>query len=127
MNLEKHQPRILAIDDTPANLQVLAAALTLDFNLQIATSGAIGLAAAAKAPPDLILLDIMMPEIDGPTVAETLKQDPLTKNIPIMFLTCLLTKPEESRLGHKIDGHFFIAKPFNPEELLKEIKDRLPS
>ena len=68
--------RILAIDDTPANLQVLAAALVTDFRFQIATSGAIGLAAASRTPPDLILLDVMMPDMDGFEVFRRLKADP---------------------------------------------------
>ena len=76
--------------------------------------------------PDLIILDIMMPDMDGTAVAETLKQDFEMKDIPIIFLTCLLTRKEEARLGHKIDGHFFIAKPFDPEEVLQEIKKLLP-
>ena len=114
MNLEKHQPRILAIDDTPANLQVLAAALTLDFNLQIATSGAIGLAAAAKAPPDLILLDVMMPVMDGFEVCRRLKADPALQHIPVIFLTAMSMGASEGE-GLALGAADYITKPINVE------------
>ena len=56
---------------------------------------------------------------------QTLKKDPLTKDIPVIFLTCLITKGEEVKIGHTISGNFFIAKPYDPEELLAEIKRHL--
>ena len=63
--MNRSRPAILAIDDTPANLELLIGALMVDFELQIATSGAQGLDYASQSSPDLILLDVMMPEMDG--------------------------------------------------------------
>ncbi len=119
--------KILIVDDEKDILTVLEKRLTnAGYEVIKTDNGREAIIFAKKELPDLIVLDIVMPEIDGSKVAETLKQDTDTKDIPIIFLTCLLTKKEESRLGHKIDGHFFLAKPFNPEELLREIKKRLP-
>ncbi|MFA5259619.1 MAG: response regulator [Candidatus Omnitrophota bacterium] len=119
--------KILIVDDEKDFLVVLEKRLfAAGYDVLTADSGKDAIRIAKEQHPDLIVLDIVMPEVDGPMVAETLKQDVDTKKIPIIFLTCLLTKKEESRLGHQIDGHFFIAKPFDPEEMLKEIKKRLP-
>ena len=70
------KPCILAIDDTPENLLTLKEVLGSEFSLQFATSGATGLALAEAAPPDLILLDVMMPEMDGHEVYRRLKAEP---------------------------------------------------
>ena len=83
------RPKILAIDDTPINLQLLMVALKLDFDLQITTSGVLGLEFAAETLPDLILLDVMMPEMDGFEVCRRFKADDRFKDIPIIFLTAL--------------------------------------
>ncbi len=112
MNSERPQPKILAIDDTPANLQLLSAALAIDFNLQIATSGELGLAAAAKVPPDLILLDIMMPGMDGFEVMRRLKADPALQAIPVIFLTGLSAGGYE-REGLTLGANDYITKPIN--------------
>ncbi len=104
------RPRILAIDDTPANLQVLVAALVNDFRLQVATSGSIGLAAATRTPPDLILLDVMMPEMDGFEVCRRLKADPVLQSIPVIFLTANSDAPSEE-LGLKLGAVDYITKP----------------
>jgi len=71
------KPRILAIDDTPINLLTLGAALAQEFDLQIATSGEEGIALARQSPPDLILLDVMMPGLNGYETCAQLKADPL--------------------------------------------------
>ena len=71
--MKSRRARILVIDDTPANLLTLGAALDADFELQIATSGPKGLALALKSPPDLILLDVMMPDMDGYETCRRLK------------------------------------------------------
>jgi serine phosphatase RsbU (regulator of sigma subunit) len=104
------KPRILAIDDTPANLQVLTAALAQDFRFQIATSGAVGLAAAARTPPDLILLDVMMPGMDGFEVCRRLKADPLLQAIPVIFLTANSETLSEE-VGLELGAVDYITKP----------------
>ena len=106
------KPRILLIDDTPANLFTLGSALAGDFDLQIADSGAKGLELAAKAPPDLILLDIMMPEMDGFEVCRRLKAQPLLRQIPVVFVTALSDLDSEVQ-GLALGAADYITKPIN--------------
>ncbi len=114
--------RILAIDDTPANLQVLAAALVTDFRFQIATSGAIGLAAASRTPPDLILLDVMMPDMDGFEVFRRLKADPALQAIPVMFLTAMSSMEAEAA-GLAMGAADYISKPIKVETAKLRIRN----
>ena len=114
MNPNKTRPTILAIDDTPANLQVLSAALDEQYDVQVATSGALGLAAAAKAPPDLILLDVMMPEMDGFEVCRRLKANPALSHIPVIFLTATSDHNAEST-GLVLGAVDYISKPIKLE------------
>lgn len=112
--MNKHQARILAIDDTPANLQVLSMALDEKYDVQVASSGAAGLAVAAKAPPDLILLDVMMPEMDGFEVCRRLKADPALQHIPVIFLTALSAGAGENA-ALSLGAADYITKPINVE------------
>lgn len=80
--------------------------------------GAQGLAAAKEVCPDLVLLDIIMPDLDGMTVARNLKDDPATKDIPVVFLTVVVQKKETEGSCSVIGGYPFIAKPVNMEELV---------
>jgi signal transduction histidine kinase len=104
--------RLLVIDDTPANLLTLGRALTGDFDLQIATSGAMGLALAMENPPDLILLDIMMPEMDGYETCRHLKAIPQLRNIPVIFVTALAEAEAESA-GLALGAADYLTKPIN--------------
>jgi len=117
--------KVLIVDDEEDVLKVLGRRLT-DNGLEVvkATNGRDALILAKNEKPDLVILDIIMPGMDGAEVANTLKNDPLTKNIPILFLTCLITKGEE-KSGNVISGSYFIAKPYNPSELLKEVRKHL--
>jgi len=82
--------RVLIVDDTPENIMMLREALKEDVSISAATNGEKALALALKEPqPDLILLDVMMPEIDGYEVCERLKADPATRDIPVIFVTAL--------------------------------------
>ena len=103
-------PHILAIDDAPINLKTLGEALKGDYTLQIATSGEEGLACAATSPPDLILLDVMMPGMDGYEVCRRLKADPLLKRIPVIFLTALVESTYEIS-GLSLGADDFLVKP----------------
>ena len=114
--------RILAIDDTPANLQVLSAALAQDFRLQIAPSGPVGLAAAARTPPDLILLDVMMPEMDGFEVFRRLKADPVLQAVPVIFLTALSSMEAEAA-GLALGAADYISKPIQVETAKLRIRN----
>jgi len=116
--------RILAIDDTPANLLTLGRALTADYAVQIATSGAAGLALATKVPPDLILLDVMMPEMDGYETCRRLKTDPQLRMIPVIFITAL-TEVEAESAGLALGAADFITKPINVEIARQRIRNLL--
>ena len=120
----KPRPRILAIDDTPANLQVLAAALAPDFAVQIATSGAMGLALAAKAAPDLILLDVMMPDMDGHEVCRRLRADPALRHIPIIFVSAM-SGLEAEATGLALGASDYITKPIQVERSRLRIRNLL--
>jgi len=118
--------KILIVDDEVDMLSLLYTRLSsAGYSVIKAADGKEGLALAKKERPDMIILDIMMPGLGGGEVAEILKSESDTKQIPIIFLTCLYTKAEESSQGHNIKGNFFIAKPFDQNELLSEIKSRL--
>jgi diguanylate cyclase (GGDEF)-like protein len=106
------KPRILAIDDTPSNLAALGGALEEEFDLQIATSGESGIALATESPPNLILLDVMMPEVDGFQTCRRLKADPALRQIPVIFLTALSDAESESA-GLALGAADYIAKPIN--------------
>ncbi len=106
------RPRILAIDDTPANLLTLGAALSADFELRIATSGTEGLELAIASPPDLILLDVMMPGMDGFETCRRLKVNPALRDIPVVFVTALTELDAEAR-GLSGGAADYILKPIN--------------
>jgi diguanylate cyclase (GGDEF)-like protein/PAS domain S-box-containing protein len=121
--LEK-RPRILAIDDIPENLITLGAVLSPEYDLQFATSAAQGLAQARESRPDLILLDVMMPEMDGFETCRILRTDPLTREIPVIFLTALDSAEDETR-GLETGAVDFISKPINPAIVRARIRTHL--
>lgn len=90
-----------------------------------ATKGIEGIRLARQFKPDLILLDIMMPEIDGGQVAEILLDDESTKMIPFAFVTAVVKKDELAKRGGQIAGRNFIAKPVTPEKLIEKIEQYL--
>ncbi|MCX7143223.1 MAG: ATP-binding protein [Proteobacteria bacterium] len=118
------KPRILAIDDTPANLLTLGAALGEEFDLQIATSGEAGLAFAAEMAPDLILLDVMMPKMDGSEICRRLKAEPGLRSIPVVFVTALDESADESA-GLALGAADYITKPINVEIARQRIRNLL--
>ena len=105
-------PTILAIDDTPANLMTLGAALQGEFELQIATSGLSGIELALQSLPDLILLDVMMPEVDGFETFRRLAAQPTLKDIPVIFVTAL-DNFESEVTGLSLGAADYITKPVN--------------
>ncbi len=115
--------KILIVDDEPDVLLLLGERLTkAGYSVIKAASGKETIELAGKKMPDLIILDIAMPGMDGSEVASTLRGDPKTKDIPILFLTCLFTKQEEKVCGHLLGQNFFIAKPYDVTDLLSEIE-----
>jgi adenylate cyclase len=117
--------RILVVDDTTENLQVIGAILRKSgYQLSIAKSGQQGLDIAARTPPELVLLDITMPEMDGFEVCEKLKADPVLKDIPVIFLTASNEAGSVVR-GFEIGAVDYITKPFNAAELLSRVNTHL--
>ncbi len=118
--------KILIVDDEPDVLILLGERLTkAGYDIIKATSGKDAIDTAGKRMPDLIIMDIAMPGMDGSEAASVLRADPKTKDIPIVFLTCLFTKQEEKVCGHSLGQNFFIAKPYDVNELLGEIEKRV--
>lgn len=120
---------ILAVDDEESftffvklNLQTK---VKYNFKVTTAGSGEEGLKLARTLQPDLILLDIMMPDISGAEVAEELLLDVRTKNIPIIFITALVKKDEVKKDAGQLGGREFIAKPVSKEELIRRIEATL--
>jgi len=121
---EPARPRVLLVDDTRANLEVLLAALKARYKLGVATSGQKALDYVANTPPDLVLLDIMMPEMDGYEVCSRLKGDPVTRDIPIIFITAL-SEIDEKVKGFKLGAVDYITKPFEPVEVRARVHTHL--
>jgi class 3 adenylate cyclase len=116
------RPRILVVDDTEDNLFLMTAVLEDGYEVTTAASGAQALVmASAIATPDLILLDIMMPDMDGYEVMRRLRADPATQNIPVIFLTAL-TSTEEEQFGLDLGAVDYITKPISPPLVLARVK-----
>ena len=115
---------ILVVDDTPANIDVVKSLLSKTYLVQAAVNGMMALKIVSKKKPDLILLDIMMPEMDGYEVCARLKQNEETRDIPIIFLTAQ-REIESMVKGFEIGGVDYVTKPFNPSELIARLKTHL--
>lgn len=115
---------VLAIDDVPANLKLLGEILQPEYRFLVATSGAQGLELAASKQPDLILLDVMMPEMDGYEVCTQLKANPLTQAIPVIFITALKEETDEAR-GLEIGAIDYVTKPFSPAIVRIRVRNHL--
>jgi len=114
MNQADHKKTVLLVDDAPANIQVVNSILKDIYKIRIATSGARALELAnATPPPDLILLDVTMPEMDGYEVCARLKMAPETRDIPVIFLTGQTEIEDETR-GFEVGAVDYIHKPFSP-------------
>jgi putative two-component system response regulator len=106
--------RILVVDDTPANIAIIGLAISDLYEIIVATSGSDALRLAGVAPlPDLILLDILMPGMDGYEVCQKLKESPITRNIPVIFITALSEVNEEEK-GFLLGAVDYITKPISP-------------
>jgi sigma-B regulation protein RsbU (phosphoserine phosphatase) len=122
---ERTEADILVVDDTPANLRLLAGMLgQRGYRVRPVPSGKLALRAIASAPPDLILLDIRMPEMDGYQVCQRLKADEGTRDIPVIFISAL------DELGDKVrafqaGGVDYVTKPFQFEEVLARVETHL--
>ena len=117
-------PSILAVDDAPANLRRLANLLRNKYQMRVANNGNKALELAFAMPPDLILLDIMMPEMDGYEVLRRLKADPRTALVPVIFLTAK-TSIEDEEFGLSLGAVDFIHKPISPAIVMARINSQL--
>lgn len=122
--LELKNNKILIVDDTRVNLDILVAALKGEYRLSVAASGASALEQAGSNPPDLILLDVMMPDMDGYEVCSALKSDPATSSIPVIFITAMDQVQDKSK-GFSLGAVDYITKPFHIVELKARIRTHL--
>ena len=118
------RPCLLVVDDQPINIQALYRIFAPDHRVLMATSGAKALALCKEDPPDLVLLDVEMPELDGYEVCARLKADEATRNIPVIFVTSHTDADEETR-GLELGATDFIAKPVNPAVVRARVKTHL--
>lgn len=116
---------ILVIDDTRENLILLSALLGKDYRIRVANSGERALRALSVPPlPDLILLDVMMPEMDGYSVMRALRQSPETSNIPVIFVTAM-SADEDEELGLQLGAVDYVTKPIRPAILQARVRTHL--
>lgn len=119
-----NKPRVLIVDDTPINIQILGELLGEDYAIVFATSGADALELARNTPPDMVLLDVMMPAMNGYDVCKAMKADPLLREIPIIFITALSQQADEIS-ALQIGAVDFISKPFHPEIVKLRVRNQL--
>ncbi|MEA3290032.1 MAG: diguanylate cyclase [Campylobacterota bacterium] len=115
---------ILIVDDTKSNINILIELLSDDYDILACRDGQTAIEMAQEDKPDLILLDIMMPEMDGFEVCEKLKEDPTTKEIPIIFITAM-SDEDSIEKAYDFGGSDYVTKPFRPKELKARVKREL--
>ena len=120
MNNNSARPTVLIVDDTPDNITLISMLLKDKYNTKVATSGATALQIVASSKVDLILLDIMMPDVDGIETCRRLKADPASAAIPVVFLTAK-SQPEDEALGRSEGAADFLRKPVNPDQLFSRV------
>jgi diguanylate cyclase (GGDEF)-like protein len=118
------RPRLLVVDDQRVNIQALFQAFQADHKVQMATSGEQALAMCRSQPPDLVLLDVVMPGMDGFEVCRRLKADDATRDIPVIFVTGHHDEDAETR-GLDVGAVDFISKPINPRIVRARVKTHL--
>jgi two-component system, cell cycle response regulator DivK len=117
--------RILLVEDEEDNMQILRDLLTSGYEIDEAENGEMALAAVAKQRPDLILMDIQLPIMDGYEATRRLKADPALRSIPIIAITSYALGEDEAR-ARAAGCDDFVAKPYSPRQLLVKIRHYLP-
>jgi len=108
---------VLVVDDEPSNIDLIKGVLSEGVKVKAATNGTLAIKIAQKVPPpDIILLDVMMPEMDGHEVCRRLKADPATSNIPVVFLSGN-DSADEIKTGMEMGALAYLSKPVNPDAL----------
>ncbi|NYE60920.1 putative two-component system response regulator [Duganella sp. 1224] len=119
-----HRATVLIVDDTPDNITLLANLLKDKYHTKVATNGATALQIVASSKIDLVLLDIMMPDMDGIETCRRLKADPASASIPVIFLTAKNLQEDEA-LGRDAGAVDFLRKPVNPDLLFARVAAHL--
>jgi len=116
--------KILVVDDEASLTRMIKANLerTGSYEVRTENAGDLAVAAAREFRPDLVFLDVMMPGKGGDEVAAELREDPLTQNTPVVFLTAIVTRDEAEPTGTEIGGQLFLAKPVKTAELIATIE-----
>jgi CheY-like chemotaxis protein len=123
--MNERKPLVLIVDDVPKNIQLLSLILSRkNYQIAFAVSGEQTLEMLEKINPEVILLDIVMPGMDGFEVCEKIKSNPATEDIPIIFITGR-AQPEDIKKGFQTGAVDYISKPFNSEELLARVKTHI--
>ncbi len=125
METIKKKQTVLIVDDSPVNVQMLGQLLKDEWNVKVATNGKTALnIATSEDPPDLILLDVMMPEIDGYKICQILKASDDTKDIPIIFVTAMSQQEDEAK-GLELGAIDYITKPYNISIVKARVRNHL--
>jgi putative two-component system response regulator len=119
-----HQPTLLIVDDNVTNAEVLYEVLSLDYDVLVALDGPYALEIAKEEHPDLILLDVMMPQMDGYEVCRRLKSDPATADIPVLFVTACQDQESIQKMN-ATEAFGFIPKPILFDTLYQKIDQAL--
>ena len=122
--MQPNKPVVLVVDDDPVNLDILVQTLEQDYFLIIAKNGKRALDLAFSHHPDLILLDILMPEMDGFEVCQRLKADKATEGIPVIFLS-VMESPGQKHRGFEVGGVDYVTKPFHADEVLARVRTHI--
>jgi putative two-component system response regulator len=117
---------VLVVDDTPQNLSLISDLLESHYQVKLASGGERALAIISANPPDLILLDIMMPGMDGYEVCRRLKDNPASKEIPVIFVTSLADS-ENRAMGLDLGAVDYLTKPIDPDMLLASVAKHIAS
>jgi DNA-binding response OmpR family regulator len=123
--MDQEQKKVLVIDDSKETRELIAELIGGDeFEVLLAPGGREGIMLAKMKKPDLILLDMEMPKMNGIGTCRVLKKNPMLQNIPVIFLTAN-KNPDDVKMAIAAGGQDYIVKPFNPEELLARIRKLL--
>ena len=116
--------KILIVDDIPVSIKVLGELLKENYEILVATSGRKAIEIALKTQPDLILMDVVMPDMDGLETCKQLKENPQTAEIPVIFLTAMSESSDVIK-GFDVGGQDYIIKPFNKVEVIARVKNHI--
>jgi len=120
--------KVLIVDDEEDMLKMLGKRLTVSgYSVITATNGRDAIVLANSQHPDIIVLDVVMPGMDGGEVVAELKKRPSTRSIPVILLTAIFSKAEEEKYSSMVDGNITLAKPLDAEKLLDQMKKLLDS